>query len=350
MQKMKQFTKLKLSRYLVMFRSVCISISCAASLIFVLSLGFSTIAVAKKSEDIPVDSRIKLLTYSANDVYKIPTKYGYQTSIVFSASEIIKTVSVGDRSMWQIVPSGNRIFLRPMDDNLATNMTVITNLREYNFDIESVAADKSGNLYVVQFRYPGRNVSSEQFYDDSTSQSAQIQAIKEVYDDNQPPLPVKLNIPDKVVMKDAEEKEAAIKEAAAKESAEKESAEKEVAKKENDRAEREETAPLETAPVTKTVQIPTLDTQRVKGINRNYSYSGADDIAPAEVYDDGKYTYVLYKNMPSPTPLPMLSGSGGGQSVATHSVNGNKMLIRTVVRRFTLSAPSGEITVYNEQF
>jgi type IV secretion system protein VirB9 len=57
--------------------------------------------------------------------------------------------------MWQIIPAGNRIFIRPMDDDLITNMTVITNLREYTFDIKSVAENSHDSLYVVQFRYPG---------------------------------------------------------------------------------------------------------------------------------------------------------------------------------------------------
>src|SRR5688572_30855497 len=86
-------------------------------------------AIAAETPDLPVDNRIKILTYSPLDVYKITTKYGYQTSLVFANNEEISTVSVGDRSLWQIIPSGNRIFIRPMVDDVATNMTVITSMR-----------------------------------------------------------------------------------------------------------------------------------------------------------------------------------------------------------------------------
>ena len=129
-----------------------------SSLAFSLLVG--SFAAHADLPDLPVDGRIRILTYAPADVYTVPTKYGYQTSIVFASNEEITTVSVGDRSMWQIIPSGNRIFIRPMDDGLTTNMTVITNMREYNFDILSVEGEHSNNLYVVQFRYPDKRAST----------------------------------------------------------------------------------------------------------------------------------------------------------------------------------------------
>lgn len=238
--------------------------------------------------DIPVDSRIRIFTYNPADVYLVPTKYGYQTSIVFARNEEINTVSVGDRSMWQIIPSGNRIFIRPMNDDLTTNMTVITNVREYNFDIKAVAEGKTDNLYVVQFRYPDKkNNSLRDTLDEEEAYS-------------EPPTPP--------------------------------------------------LAPVIASTSGGKVVIPPLDTQRTQDRNTSYTYTGPDALAPAEVYDNGKTTYVVYSRLPSPAPVPMLTSADGNAVVASHRIDGNMIVIRTVTSGFTLKSPSGEITVYNELY
>ncbi len=127
-----------------------------ALLILLLS---SAIALPARAEEglfsVASDERIVSLPYDASDVYTIITKYGYQTSLVFARDEQIETISMGDRSLWQIIPSGQRLFIRPMDDDVITNMTIITNRRSYQFDLKSLPADsKEKPLYVVSFTYP----------------------------------------------------------------------------------------------------------------------------------------------------------------------------------------------------
>ena len=111
----------------------------------------------------PSDQRIKQLSYDEGDVYTITTKYGYQTNIVFSPKEDIETISVGDKSVWQIIPSGNRIFIRPMEEDVITNMTVLTNKRSYQFDLKSLGpAQNEGNIYVATFIYPQEIIAAAQ--------------------------------------------------------------------------------------------------------------------------------------------------------------------------------------------
>ena len=243
-------------------------------------------AYADGMSEIPIDSRIKILTYSASDVFTVPTKYGYQTSIVFAHNEEIKTISVGDRSMWQIIPSANRIFIRPMDDDLATNMTIITSMREYTFDIKSVKAEQTSNLYVIQFRYPDGKPKTNETLDDGEMPAYHVPAN---------PVP-------------SAKKYGAL------------------------------------------VTIPPMDTQRAQELNENYSYNGPDDLAPMQVYDDGKNTYVMYNVIPKPTPKPMFMGASGKFAMARHKVSGNKITINTIGRGFELQSPKGKITVYNELF
>jgi type IV secretory pathway VirB9-like protein len=110
------------------------------------------------AQPIVSDSRIKTLVYNPNEVFTITTHYGYQANIEFGAREEIETVSVGDRVGWQIVPAGRRLFIRAMEENAHTNMTVITSRHSYQFDLRSSASDavygSEELVYVVRFFYP----------------------------------------------------------------------------------------------------------------------------------------------------------------------------------------------------
>ena len=120
------------------------------------SVLFATFANA--AQPITTDSRIKTLVFNPNEVFTVTTHYGYQSNIEFGPKEVIDTISLGDRIAWQITPAGRRLFIRAQEENAHTNMTVVTNLRAYQFDLRSSAADAvfgSEELtYVVRFFYP----------------------------------------------------------------------------------------------------------------------------------------------------------------------------------------------------
>lgn len=115
-------------------------------------------ADAWAQQPVVTDSRIKTFVYNEYDVYNIYTHYGYQSNVEFSKDEEIVTVSVGDRIGWQIVPVGRRLFIRPMEEDASTNMTVITSKRTYQFDLTSSGPGKlrpaEELAYVVRFYYP----------------------------------------------------------------------------------------------------------------------------------------------------------------------------------------------------
>lgn len=94
------------------------------------------------------DSRILLATYRDSEVYKIVASYGFQTTIEFSDKETVETISIGDSIAWQVVPAGHRVFLKPQEPNAVTNMTVVTSLRPYYFEL---GAKKNSNPASVTF-------------------------------------------------------------------------------------------------------------------------------------------------------------------------------------------------------
>ena len=104
-----------------------------------------------------MDSRIRVMVYSPNDVFRYTGYYGYQGSIEFEDGETIDTISMGDTVSWQIVPSGKRMFLKPTSPDATTNMTLITNKRLYFFELharEASSINDPGLVFTVKFLYP----------------------------------------------------------------------------------------------------------------------------------------------------------------------------------------------------
>lgn len=105
------------------------------------------------------DERVKTLTYHDSDVYRIKGHYGFTTTIEFGAAETIETISVGDSESWQITkPSRpNILFLKPLEPNARTNMTVFTTRHIYTFELAADHADspQSPDLtFRLKFKYP----------------------------------------------------------------------------------------------------------------------------------------------------------------------------------------------------
>ena len=111
----------------------------------------------REARPIGTDSRIKVMVYHKDDVFKFVGYYGYQTSIELSPDEEVASVSMGDTTAWQVVPSGNLIFIKPIDDQATTNMTLITNKRTYFFELYAEETNDIRNpemAFTVRFIYP----------------------------------------------------------------------------------------------------------------------------------------------------------------------------------------------------
>ena len=240
------------------------------------------------SEGVSTDSRVRLLHYDDNDVYTINTRYGYQTSIVFGKNEEIQTISVGDRSLWQIIPSGHRLFIRPMDNGVITNMTVLTNKHSYLFDIKSDKSEKTGPiLYVAKFVY----------LDDVKTTS--------------PMLPYAASAADKAAMLRQINNTAQI------------------------------TSTTANAPAPLAANVHPINP------NYNYTFSGPDQLAPLQVYDDGRSTYIKYPHDTQPLPNAYIVDSTG-EHLTTHYIRDGVMVVDAVTGEMALKNSDGTVHIYNE--
>jgi|JI10StandDraft_1071094.scaffolds.fasta_scaffold64584_4 type IV secretion system protein VirB9 len=112
------------------------------------------------------DARVKTLTYRDNDVFELQGHYGFTTLIEFSPKERIETASIGDSEAWQVHPSdqrGNVLFIKPLEPNADTNMTVLTDKRIYAFEMTAGMANSSRSddlAFRVRFIYPDEESTS----------------------------------------------------------------------------------------------------------------------------------------------------------------------------------------------
>lgn len=108
-------------------------------------------------QPLATDARIHAVMYSPNDVVKFTGHYTFQSAIEFEQGEEVATISVGDSYAWTINPSGNRIFLKPIEPDAVTNMTVLTNRRTYLFELHAEEPESINDpnlVFVLRFMYP----------------------------------------------------------------------------------------------------------------------------------------------------------------------------------------------------
>lgn len=179
-----------------------------AAFFLLLGLSITTESLATRAgRSLPLDKRIQLITYHPNDVFSYTGHVDYQSNIVFSPEERIVSLAIGNGSTnlptpkaktkkeaeptdptipvappapkaapagndesWKIEPMGNRIFLKPTQEDANTNMTVITTKRVYQFELHSRAVDPEKGIhdeqlvFELRFVYPDENASGSLQY------------------------------------------------------------------------------------------------------------------------------------------------------------------------------------------
>ena len=113
----------------------------------------------------PADPRIRTVVYNPREVVTITGQLGYQMLIEFAPAERIENISIGDSAAWQVTPNkkADLLFLKPIDRVPSTNMTVVTNLRRYNFELIATAASagtRRAQTYDVRFIYPNEELAA----------------------------------------------------------------------------------------------------------------------------------------------------------------------------------------------
>ncbi len=105
-----------------------------------------------------VDSRIRVAAYNGDEVYRLHGVVGYQIDLEFEPGETFTGLGAGDLEGLSFVGQDNHLFLKPKAAKVATNLTVLTSRRHYQFDYTALsqrtAEDELGVIYALRFIYP----------------------------------------------------------------------------------------------------------------------------------------------------------------------------------------------------
>ena len=255
-------------------------------------LMLAPLSVAAQAATIPsasrADQRVKTVVYNDSDVVSLRGHYGYQTTISFATYEKIQNISIGDSVSWQVVPNkaGNILFIKPIEENATTNMTVITDRRIYNFELSSGRAYSStdANLtYMLKFIYPDDTVYSFE-YDDAAAPAAA-------------PAP----------------------------------------------------GPYAQQPRSSVDKVAISASGTPTDLNFDYTYKGEKEIAPSTVFDNGEFTYFKFRDM-ADLPAVFEVDRDRNESVVNFHVEDGYMIVESVGRQFTLRHGDDEACVFNEAF
>lgn len=109
----------------------------------------------------PVDPHIQSVMFDADQVVAIRGALGWQVMLEFGPDERIENVSIGDSLAWQVTPNkrARNLFLKPLLKHGSTNMTVVTDHRQYAFMLDT-GPRSAITPWVVRFDYPREIVAA----------------------------------------------------------------------------------------------------------------------------------------------------------------------------------------------
>ena len=109
----------------------------------------------------PGDPRLQTVMYDPTQIIQLRGAPGYQLTIELSPDEQVQSVALGDTGAWQVSANkaGDHLFIKPAQASVATNMTVITTVRTYNFDLVPLAGPAMDMAYIVRFQYPADEIN-----------------------------------------------------------------------------------------------------------------------------------------------------------------------------------------------
>jgi type IV secretory pathway VirB9-like protein len=229
-----------------------------------------------------------------------------------------------------------------MEEDVITNMTVITNKHSYQFDLNSLPPDKSGNIYVAKFVYdknkkPGPII-------DSLLPSSMIPPERSGAPSAMPtssPFGVGPSIPGAQPAATAPQPMLAQPQVIAPEPAIAPAAIQPMPSTSYPQASPAPAAAQSGVPATAST---------VSGTNYSYTYAGPDELAPLQVYDDGHATYLKYRDVKKLPPNVYVVDKAGRESAVSYTVKGDYMVLDVVAGELALKSSDSVsvVHVFNE--
>ena len=254
--------------------------------LFVLGVGASALAV-ETPRQAPDDGRIRFVDYQPFNVVRIVAALRSSVQIEFAADEDIAHAALGNTVAWEIAPAGNILFLKPRENQPATNLSVVTTRRDgskrsYQLELtmipgkegrEGSVGPTSDTFFYVKYRYPAddaerrRQEAAQRTAATKAGEASQVLAFHETYGPR----------------------------------------------------------------------------------NWRYSAQGAETIEPKSVYDNGKVTTMAFAGN-TEIPAIFLVNTDGTESLVPKSVQGELVLVHAIAAKFILRRGHDVLCLINEGY
>ena len=106
------------------------------------------------------DPRVRNIMYNPQDVVQIETVIGIATHIVLEEGEQYITHAFGDAEAWSFAVELNHYFIKPVEEQADTNLTIVTDKRTYYFRLHYNPTRDALAMYGVKFHYPENNAKA----------------------------------------------------------------------------------------------------------------------------------------------------------------------------------------------
>ena len=256
------------------------------------------------------DSRLVTRVYDDSEVVTIEGKIGVQATIGFGEAEQIENVAVGDADKWQITPNkrADLLFVKPLEANARTNMTVVTDKHTYFFDL--VASPTAKPVYMLRFSYGAASDAQQDaaaVVEVATKPATiPVAAAPIAVPADAPPAPVTAGLAGAV-------------------------------------------APVAVAtPAANPAATPGAVSASADPAMLNFAWGrkGAERIGPSRIYDDGVSTYLLW-GQGQALPVIMLRGDAGKEVPAEFAIRGNTTVLSGVPNAIILRGGKASLVLEN---
>lgn len=108
------------------------------------------------------DNRVRFVNYQPYNITRIVGTIRSSVQVEFAPDEEIAHVALGNTVAWEVAPAGHILFLKPRENQPATNISVVTTRRngsKRSYQMELVVRDGSvdagqNTYFYVKYRYP----------------------------------------------------------------------------------------------------------------------------------------------------------------------------------------------------
>lgn len=142
-------------------------------LALLLALAAVPAAAQVRPQSVEGNPHLQNIDYDPGQIVQLFGAPGFEMMVELSPDEQVQNVALGDSGAWQVSVNkeGDRLFIKPTQPGAATNMTVVTSVRVYSFDLTSLEGPSGDMPYTVQFRYPAPKslVSNDGYVDVSAA-------------------------------------------------------------------------------------------------------------------------------------------------------------------------------------